>query len=336
MKILLSNVNPSWGGGELWFFQAARDLAARGHDVRTLVRPGSKLAGRLADENLATVELGTDPFDDATPDVMLCNTRKKDLRNLWTYKRCPRRGVVLRKGILRPIANRLISRHQLRRLSHILTNSDATSAIVRKSVPWFPEDRITRLYNPVFMDPLPTVTGDGALRILSVGRLVDAKGFDVLLDAVARLQRPWSLTVAGTGRNADALAAQTKKLGIESRVTLAGHIDDVRPLYAAADVVAISSRYEGFCFVAAEAALAGLPIVSTTAGSLPEVARGAAFVPADDAAAFASALEAVEPGFREAAQSEARALFDPKQTFDALERFLELAATQDEVGRSGS
>jgi glycosyltransferase involved in cell wall biosynthesis len=156
--------------------------------------------------------------------------------------------------------------------------------------------------------------------------LVESKALDVLLAAAPLLQRPWSLTIAGDGRHREEL----EKLA-DDRVTFLGHVEDVRPVYANADVLAIPSRYEGFCYAAVEASLAELPIVASRVGSLPEVIPDASFVPPDDPQALAAALEAVEVGPRPEAAVRARAEFSYDKIFAELERILAEASKHGPV-----
>jgi glycosyltransferase involved in cell wall biosynthesis len=77
------------------------------------------------------------------------------------------------------------------------------------------------------------------------------------------------------------------------RVVFAGHTPDVRPYYAAADVLALPSHSEGSPNVLLEAMAAGLPVVATSVGGVPEIAtdeENALLVPAHETAAFAHAL----------------------------------------------
>lgn len=100
-------------------------------------------------------------------------------------------------------------------------------------------------------------------RILAVGRMVQQKAYDVLLNAVAGLNENTHLVILGEGPDRAALSAQAARLGIAERVAMPGFVEDTAPYYAHADVFALSSRWEGFGHVIVEAMAAGLPVVST-------------------------------------------------------------------------
>ncbi|AXI80083.1 glycosyltransferase family 4 protein [Peterkaempfera bronchialis] len=138
---------------------------------------------------------------------------------------------------------------------------------------------------------LPGVA-EGRPVVLAVGRLAPQKGFDLLLDASRTLAglnpRPLVL-IAGEGPEGVALRDRIDAEGLPVR--LLGHRTDVPELLAAADVVAISSRWEARALVAQEALRAGVPLVATAVGGLPELVGDAAvLVPYGDAQAFGRAV----------------------------------------------
>ncbi|MEX2571422.1 MAG: glycosyltransferase family 4 protein [Gemmatimonadota bacterium] len=124
------------------------------------------------------------------------------------------------------------------------------------------------------------------------------KGLDVLLDAMViltRAQPDLRLRVAGRGKDAQRLLESSRKLGIRDNVELIGSVgEEARAkLLAGARVLLMPSRFEGFGMVAAEAMAAGVPLVATSAGSLPEVVNppeGGVLVPPGDAEALAEAV----------------------------------------------
>ena len=114
------------------------------------------------------------------------------------------------------------------------------------------------------LPPAPLLPG-GRLSVLGVGRLVPQKGFDLLVRAAAGL--PVELTLAGEGPDAAALAALARDLGVE--LHLPGWRPQLGPLLAAAHIVAIPSRWEGFGLVAVEALASRRAILASDAPPLP-------------------------------------------------------------------
>jgi glycogen(starch) synthase len=112
--------------------------------------------------------------------------------------------------------------------------------------------------------------------VLYAGRLVPAKGVDVLLSAIARLVPAipgLSLVVAGDGPLRSSLEAQARDLGIASVVDFRGWVapDSLTDTLNEAAVVAMPSRQEGLPLVAVQASMMARPIVASRVGGLPEV-----------------------------------------------------------------
>lgn len=149
--------------------------------------------------------------------------------------------------------------------------------------------------------PLPA---DGELRVLAVGRLVPKKGFNVLLDAIARVRVPWTLRIVGDGPDGPSLRVLADLLGIGPRVTWHGSAShaDLPALYAAAHLVAVPSVVDdtgdrdGLPNVLLEALASERPVVASRAGAIESVlvdGETGLLVPAGDAGALASAIETV-------------------------------------------
>ncbi|MGI0483922.1 glycosyltransferase [Pantanalinema rosaneae CENA516] len=132
--------------------------------------------------------------------------------------------------------------------------------------------------------------------ILGVGRLVSQKDFPTLLNAFARVRQQCSarLMILGEGEDRSQLEAQTQQLGLAADVALPGFVDNPYAYMAKAQVFALSSIFEGFGNVVAEAMAAGTPIVSTDCESGPAeiLANGeyGKLVPVGDAEALAEAI----------------------------------------------
>ena len=138
--------------------------------------------------------------------------------------------------------------------------------------------------------------------VFAAGRLVEEKGFDVLIEAMPALreQVPGArLVLAGEGQEHVVLAARARAAGLEDAVELTGWVapERIYPLMAGAAAVAIPSRWrEPFCLVALQAAIMGRATVGTRVGGLPEVVldgETGVLVEREDPAALARELAAL-------------------------------------------
>jgi glycosyltransferase involved in cell wall biosynthesis len=119
----------------------------------------------------------------------------------------------------------------------------------------------------------PVVPRGDATDIICLGELRPVKAFDVLIEALAILKRqgrPLSVTIAGDGPDAAKLKALAVSLGIADLVRLVG-FRPAREAFAMGRMMVIPSRAESLPYVILEAAAAGVPIISTRVGGIPEI-----------------------------------------------------------------
>ena len=137
---------------------------------------------------------------------------------------------------------------------------------------------------------------------LLVARNLEAiYGNDTALRAFALLSEHYpaaTLTLAGAGPEADALAALARELGVAERVRFPGRLDrdEMAALYRDADLMLNASRVDNMPNAILEALASGLPVVTTDAGGIPfmvEHRRTAMLAPVDDAPALAAAMRDV-------------------------------------------
>ncbi|WP_251152857.1 glycosyltransferase [Cellulosimicrobium sp. Marseille-Q4280] len=160
----------------------------------------------------------------------------------------------------------------------------------------------------------------GTLRLLSIGRLVERKGVDTVIEALPDLPGA-ELVVAGgppaahleEDEEARRLVKLADALGVLDRVRLVGSVtqDDVRGLMQTADVVVCDPWYEPFGIVPLEAAACGRPVVGAAVGGLLDSVvdgRTGLLVPPRDPAALAAALRRIadDPALGERLGSAAR------------------------------
>lgn len=129
-----------------------------------------------------------------------------------------------------------------------------------------------------------------------VGRLGVEKGPDVTVSAMAELRHPTAvLSLVGTGREEASLQTLAGRLKVHDRIRWHGSVPAAGELMAVFDVFCLSSRTEGTPMVLLEAIAAGVPVVATRVGGVPDVVSDeeAALVPSEDPVALAAALDHV-------------------------------------------
>jgi glycosyltransferase involved in cell wall biosynthesis len=134
--------------------------------------------------------------------------------------------------------------------------------------------------------------------LLAAGRLMPLKGFDLLIDAFARVagsHPSWKLLILGEGPERAALEDQVEAVGLNDRVHLPGFCNDVSAVLRQSHVFVLSSKYEGLPNVLMEAMAAGLACVSfdceTGPSELIEHEKNGLLIPAGDIAALSEALD---------------------------------------------
>lgn len=158
------------------------------------------------------------------------------------------------------------------------------------------------IFNGVVVDdqPTPEQTSDRRY-ILALGRVVEKKGFDLLLQAFARVAADHpdvELRIGGAGPAEESLRELVAQLGLEGRAKLLGRLsrEEVAVAMAGAEVFVMPSRLEPFGIVLLEGWRAGRAVIATSRGGPPEfVEDGVTGLLADpfDTAALAGALDAL-------------------------------------------
>lgn len=106
----------------------------------------------------------------------------------------------------------------------------------------------------------------------AMGRLCYVKGFDILIKAFAPIAAKypeWNLIIFGEGEEREALDQQVKVAKLQDRISLPGFVDNPMVQMAIMSIFVVSSRWEGYCLVLAEAMAVGLPVISFNCPSGP-------------------------------------------------------------------
>lgn len=212
----------------------------------------------------------------------------------------------------------------LRRLRGVVAVSEPIRSELRER--GVRADRIHVIPNGIEDSHDPKARGNGehptkvGPRLLFVGRLVEGKNVDLLIQAVADLRAEFpdlELEIAGEGPERSHLEAHARELGVGRQVRFLGFVEEV-PL-SRCDCFVLPSRTEGMPISVLEAMSAGLPILSTAVGSVPSVVRDgreAVLVPPDRCDALVSGLRAIlaDPSLQQRLGRAARRRFEQEYT----------------------
>ncbi|WP_460168287.1 glycosyltransferase [Thermostilla marina] len=343
-----------WGGGEVQLARLGMLSAEHGDDVLFLASAAGKLRDAVSTGDLPCA-VQTFPGRGRSPWAWLrIRAALRAFRPQIVYLNDPRAvsaggvasiGLGIRRIAARRAAFPIRSPGKYRRFAdRIICVSKRVAAICRDS--GLPAERLRVVYDGVDVERYAEIDRtearaavraligehhgrhDGAPVLLTAGKLTACKGHHVLLDALSRLaDRRWVLILLGEGERREALADQAAALGIADRVLMPGFRDDLPRLLCGADVFVFPSLEEGLGSTVIEAMAAGVPIVATTAGGLPELLQPddgppiGLSVPPGDAATLAAAMAAMldDPGAH-ADTRRARELAGQRFSFDRMVR----------------
>ena len=199
--------------------------------------------------------------------------------NVFALPAAAAAGVPVRLGSRRGLnpdrtrGQRLAQRLSYRLAHRIVTNSGVVARGMQRD--GLPAGRVVVIPNGLDVARFrPIARCGGVRRIGTLARLHPVKGLDVLVDAVALLQRDLpeiEATIIGDGPERAALEQRIARLGLARRVHLAGHHDDVAAALAGLDLFVLPSRSEAFPNAVIEAMASALPVVATDVGGVPEM-----------------------------------------------------------------
>ncbi len=309
------------GGGERHVVDLATALWRRGYDITVASSTGGALAPELEEAGVPTLRL-----------VDRLVKRRVSLAYAWRLRRLVSRGgydlvhshmyasnvaaalATLGTGVPLVVTDhsegtwrgplaRLVSRLVYRRARHVIAVS---KPIQRRLVGGYrmPLERTTIISgaittapecDPARLPPLPAELRDRPL-VGVVARLLPEKGVGNFLEAVARVAPHCpevGFLVVGDGPLREELLARRKTLGIEKSVHFLGYRLDAREIISCLQLLVVPSSSEGSPLVIFEAMSAGVPVVATSVGGIPDqVANGQTglLVPPNDPVALGDAL----------------------------------------------
>jgi len=291
------NSMDSWGGGEKWHADVAGCLVKEHYRVMYISTPGSPLSGRFGEMEISGYGLKVSNLSFLNPFKLIQIARifrREQVGALITNLSADMKvaslaarlagveKIIYRRGSAIPIRNTLLNRYLLRYLiTKIIANSEETKrTILANNSSLVPEGKIKVIYNGVNLpryhsEVKPLYNRAKSEIVLGVaGRLSEEKGHVQLLEMMKLLKKEsgrYRLLIAGEGKLLHHLERKARKLGVDSMVNFLGFVEDMPAFFTSLDVFLLSSYYEGFGYVVAEAMASYKPVVAFDIKSSAEI-----------------------------------------------------------------
>ena len=298
MKICQVLGSRGWGGLERHFIDLCNQLARR-HEVIAIAHPEfrDRLDGSVLFE---AFELGGWRYSPRALYGLYRIIAKH--RPAIIHAQANRAAAMV--GALRPMLGGkcIATIHNLKHNTRMYRSFDRVIAVSRQTASQLAHPHVDVVYNGIEPPRLPSEAGLAYLQaalgsqvaapvVMAVGRLVPAKGFDLLLRAWAEV--PAVLVIVGEGPERQKLENYVRDHNLADRVIFAGYRSDVTALLASADLLAISSYKEGFSYVLAEGLQVHRVAVATRVPVAMEILPEEFLVDCGDAPRLAAAIKRV-------------------------------------------
>jgi len=293
--ICFFNTNQAWGGGEKWHFEIASQLFSEGVEVMAVVHERSELKKKLEAQQFPvnTIKISNFSILNIFKIIKLAAFFKKhkvetiilnlpaDLKVAGIAARLAKvKRIIYRRGSAIAIKNSFLNRFIFRNIiTEILANSIETKKLINNNNPkLFSNEKIRVIYNGIKTEDYPPPDAikknHKTIIIGNLGRLEKQKAQHLLLEIAVRLKtetNDFQIIIGGDGHLKAWLTQQIENLNIEKHVVLTGHIDNVPAFMHSIDVFVLTSSWEGFGYVIAEAMLCQKPVVAFNHSSNPEL-----------------------------------------------------------------
>lgn len=305
MRVLQAMAGAGQGGAEKFFARLCLALEATGIEQRVLIRRAAAAGRDLAGGAIAAESLRFGGWFDLTSRAAFRRAIEAfdaDVVLTWMSRAtrfCPGKESVRARFVHAARLGGYYNLKYYRCCDHLIGNTrDIADTLVSQG---WPPRRVHYLPNFVAVEagravPRESLDTPGeAPLVLALGRLHPNKGFDVLLQALARLPDCY-LWLAGAGPLEAKLRSQADALGVARRVRFLGWRESVGALYRSADLFVCPSRLEPLGNVVIEAWAHGTPVIAAAAQGPSDLIRDGVdgvLAPVDDADGLAAAMARV-------------------------------------------
>ncbi|SFD06183.1 Glycosyltransferase involved in cell wall bisynthesis [Algibacter lectus] len=356
--ICFFNTTKAWGGGEKWHLETCKYMHDKGHNVFFITNKNSQLYHKLQESSIKHAGLSItnqsflNPFainevknilKENNIDVIIINLSRDLKIAALAAKKAGLDRVIYRRGSAIPIKNKFLNRYYFKNLvTDILANSQATKeTVLVNNSNLFPREKIEVIYNGLdieaFIQKAYTPIykkAEGEFVLTNLGRLENQKNQKFLLHLAKELKSRnlnFKLIIGGEGSLKNELQKLSDELNINDVVLFPGFIENPKDLMYSGDLFVLSSFWEGFGYVLAEASLCRKPIIAFDISSNPEVVKDnetGFLTPLNDVKLFADKVDFLSnnkektKSMGEAGFNFASTTFNSKITLAKIEEYL--------------
>jgi glycosyltransferase involved in cell wall biosynthesis len=298
--ICFFNTTKTWGGGEKWHYEIALEMFRSNFKILMIVSENSDLHKRIKELpisietitvnnlsylNLLKVQRLKKTLKKHKVQTVIMNSSEDMKLGGLAAKKAAISTIIYRRGSAIPIKNTFVNRYFFSNvITNILANSDATKKTINENnSQMFPEQKITVIPNGIDTEsflradykPLYIRKGEEFI-IGNLGRLVPQKNQEFLIDVVSELKKrnlKIKLIIGGEGKLRKELMQKTIQLNLEKEIEFFGFVKTPKNLMHSIDIFILSSLWEGFGYVIAEAMLCEKPVLAFNISSNPELVK---------------------------------------------------------------
>jgi glycosyltransferase involved in cell wall biosynthesis len=296
--ICFFNSTPAWGGGEKWHLDLSGSMHRGHHPVIVFTNYSGELKERVDKAGILAyrVRITNMSFLNPVKVLRIARILKRErvrviIMNLsadmkiagLAAKIAGVKRIIYRRGSAIPIRNTFFNRLLFRRiLTEVLANSHETKRTLLKNNPrLIDSSKIRVIYNGIDFDQVASVDGnpgyhhkEGEVVLGNAGRLEKQKAQEYLVDLAVELKsrhQNFKIVIAGEGQLEERLREYARSSGVEDRIVFLGFLKEMQPFMDAIDIFVLTSRWEGFGYVIAEAMASSKPVVAFDVSSNPEI-----------------------------------------------------------------
>lgn len=296
-RVLHISTETGWRGGERQVQLLTDGMLARGWPCLVACPPSSALFADRQQKQLALALRASGEFDPLAVARLVSLARQNGVALLhahtshahtlaWIAGSIMDLPVVVTRRVDFPISRNALSRRKYlsSRITFIAISHGVGDVLAAGGVP---PERIHLVHSGIDLSRYPYREGprdeEAAARwgirpnealLLNVAALVDHKDHLTLIRAAAILREllpaPWKILIAGSGEREGEIRRAIADLHLTDHIQLLGYVADLTSLYRAADLFVLSSHLEGLCTSILDAMSAGVPVVATRTGGIPE------------------------------------------------------------------